>query len=373
MSSGTTSVYSIPYPVPADPVNVASDMQSLAERVDTVLNTIESEIESGNNFLINGNFAVNERNLTAIVLSANAQFAADRFFVRRIGTATLASSLTYSSGGPTSIPKYIRITRNTGSTTTDPLCIGQTVDSLSSANLAGKTVTFSFYARKDTGFSGLDSQLQVLLYTGTGTNETGIGSGYTGSVSAINSTATLTTSWQRFSYTATLANNTNQIQVLLRHNPLGTAAGSDAYEVAGFKLETGATATPFSLAGGGLYINELILCRRYFERISANSSSSIVRYGSGFATSSTVGLLTVRYQVQKRGEINGSGTNGLAVLSALNNTLYGVSFYSISQNNRDTVTFSVTSSSASFTIGQYLELTSWNNTSGYLDYDAEIL
>ena len=372
MASGTTTIYAFPYPVPADPVNVASDVQALAEKVESVLNTIESEVESGNNYLINADLQINERNASAIILNADAQFPVDRFFVRRIGTTAAASCLRTLTGGPTGIPVYLRITRSGGSTSTDPLVIGQTIESATSKTLAGKTVTFSFYARKSAGFSGAGSNLSVLLYTGTGTDQTGIGSGYTGSVSAINSTATLTTSWQRFSYTATLQSTVNQIQVLLSHTGVGTAS-NDAYEVAGFKLEVGSTASPFRLAGGGSYINELNLCRRYYERISADSSSSIVRYGSGFATSSTVGLLTIQYKVQKRAGIFGSGTNGLAILSALNNTTFGVASYSISQNNKDSVTFSVTASGSSFTTGQYLELTSWNNTSGFLDYNAEII
>lgn len=371
MSSGTTAVYSIPYPVPADPVNVASDMQSLAERVDTVLNTIESELESGENFLINGNFLINERNNTALILSANAQFIVDRFFVRRIGSTTTASALLTATGGPTGLPTYARITRNGGSTTTDPLCIGQTLESVTSRVLAGKTVTLSFYARKSAGFSGAGSNLGVILYTGTGTDEAGIGSGYTGSVAAINSTATLTTSWQRFSYTATLASTANQIQVLLKHDPIGTAS-NDAYEVTGFKLETGSTATPFSLAGGGSYINELVLCRRYFERISADSSSSYVRFGTGYATGATAGKLTIQYKVTKRSSSITSFASGVGLLSALNDTVYALSNFSNNQLNKDSGTFLINVTGSSFTTGQYLEVVSNNSSTGYFQVDAEI-
>jgi hypothetical protein len=40
MASGETSVYDLPYPLLSDPVNVASDIQSLAERLESVLPTI---------------------------------------------------------------------------------------------------------------------------------------------------------------------------------------------------------------------------------------------------------------------------------------------------------------------------------------------
>lgn len=40
MASGETPVYDIPYPVNSDPVNVAGDIQSLAERIEVILPTI---------------------------------------------------------------------------------------------------------------------------------------------------------------------------------------------------------------------------------------------------------------------------------------------------------------------------------------------
>ena len=40
MSTGLTSEYNLPYPLPSDPVNVAGDIQSLADQIDTVLLTI---------------------------------------------------------------------------------------------------------------------------------------------------------------------------------------------------------------------------------------------------------------------------------------------------------------------------------------------
>ena len=40
MASGTTNIYDLPYPVNADPVAVATDIQALAEAVDAVLPSI---------------------------------------------------------------------------------------------------------------------------------------------------------------------------------------------------------------------------------------------------------------------------------------------------------------------------------------------
>jgi hypothetical protein len=40
MPTGLTSEYDLPYPLPSDPVNVAGDIKSLADQIETVLPTI---------------------------------------------------------------------------------------------------------------------------------------------------------------------------------------------------------------------------------------------------------------------------------------------------------------------------------------------
>lgn len=40
MASGETTIYDIPFPLPSDPVNVAGDIQSLAERIEVILPSI---------------------------------------------------------------------------------------------------------------------------------------------------------------------------------------------------------------------------------------------------------------------------------------------------------------------------------------------
>jgi hypothetical protein len=40
MASGETTIYDLPFPVNSDPVNVASDIQALAERIEVILPTL---------------------------------------------------------------------------------------------------------------------------------------------------------------------------------------------------------------------------------------------------------------------------------------------------------------------------------------------
>lgn len=51
MASGTTSNYSLPYPIPTDPVNITGDMEQLAVRIDSIL---QEEIEDVTASVITG-------------------------------------------------------------------------------------------------------------------------------------------------------------------------------------------------------------------------------------------------------------------------------------------------------------------------------
>lgn len=42
--AGKTTNYSIPYPTSTDPINIAGDMQSLAEQVDSQVKVVENKI-----------------------------------------------------------------------------------------------------------------------------------------------------------------------------------------------------------------------------------------------------------------------------------------------------------------------------------------
>ena len=355
-------------------VTVGADGTTLFADSTTTPGVAWSSAQVGKNYLINGDCAINERNAGSLTLSTTAQFPVDRFFVRRSAGSTGATAIRSTSSALEGFPGFIRLQRTSGNTATDTLYVGQTIETVTSRTLQNKSVTFSFYARKGANYTGASDALQVRVFTGTGTDQTGLGTGYTGTATPISGNATLTTSWQRFAFTATLSTTATQIQALVQYVPVGTASTNDYFDITGFQLETGSTATPFALAGGGQYGLELNLCRRYYERLTADSNSSTVRYGAGFATAGTTAKLTVQYKVPKRGggALTSTSANGLAALSALNNTLYGASSYTYDENGRDSVTLGFTASGSSFTTGQYVELTSWGNSSGWIDFVAEI-
>jgi hypothetical protein len=133
--------------------------------------------------------------------------------------------------------------------------------------MAGKAVTFSFYARKGANFSGASSQISISLRTGTGTDQNVLLTGYVAQAIPITLTPTLTTTWQRFSGTATIAAATTEMGIYTDFTPVGTAGAADYYEITGVQVELGSTPTTFSRAGGTIQ-GELAACQRYYYKLT---------------------------------------------------------------------------------------------------------
>ena len=351
-------------------VGAGSNGSSLLADTAATSGVTWSTAEIGKNILINGNCAINQRSSTGETLTTNAKFPVDRFFARRSSGTTGVTSTPISSPGLDGFSSAIRTQRASGDTFNGIAYVGQTVETINSVPLQGKTVTLSFYARKGADYSQLSSALNVRLYTGTGTDETGIGGLYTGTASPITGTATLTTSWQRFTFTGTISSTATQVQAALLYIPTGTASTNDYFDVTGFQLEVGSVATPFALAGGGNRAAELNLCRRYYERWTSLSAN--MRIGNGYATSATAARITVQFKTSKRVGPT-SGDNALtALVDTSNNTFYTMTSYSLTEANAESITMTMNATSASFTAGEMIELATNNTTGAYQGWNSEI-
>ena len=102
------------------------------------------------------------------------------------------------------------------------------------------------------------------MYKRQGTDQNFWSGYYTGATLPITATPTLTTSWQRFSYTTTIPSNATQIGFNYNYTPTGTAGANDYFDITGVQLEIAPQATPFSRAGGSIG-GELALCQRYYQ------------------------------------------------------------------------------------------------------------
>ena len=187
------------------------------------------------NPLINSCFDIWQRGTTFAISTSNT-YTADRWQGYR-GSAGLTVSR-QATNDTTNLPiiQYAaRVQRDSGNTGTGDLVFAQNIESVNSTRYAGQTVTMSFYARAGANYSAASSALKVFLQTGTGTDQNWISP--TGAAYPINTTATLTTTWQRFTFTATIASTATQLFPYFVETPVGTAGTNDYFEITGVQID----------------------------------------------------------------------------------------------------------------------------------------
>jgi hypothetical protein len=252
---------------------------------------------AGRNFVINGGFDIWQRGTSFVGANSNT-YTADRWNMFFNPTPT-AYTISRQTSGLTGFPYALRVQRNNGATDTTGGAIGTSIEIANATLLAGQTVNVSFYARKGALFSQPSSLIVASFKTGTGsTDQNGIYNTYTGQVGVFSENATLTTSWQRFTYTATLNSDVTQAALQFNAGADGTAGATDYYELAGVQISVGSVATQFSRAGGTIQ-GELAACQRYYFRRTAEGTNSVLSEFGG-ALSTTSCRITVTPPVQMR-------------------------------------------------------------------------
>ena len=227
---------------------------------------------AGKNYIINGGMDVWQRGTS--FTGTTTAYGPDRFMVNRNTTGSTFSRQTSTQTGFT---YAIRCQRDVSTTATNSINLAQNIESLNSVPLAGQTITLSFYAKAGANFSAASSQIAPQIYSGTGTDQN-IFTGFTGQATLLSTTATLTTSFQRFSYTATVGSTATELAIIFGFTPVGTAGANDWFEVTGVQLEIGSVATNFTRAGGTIQ-GELAACQRYFYKATL--------YQTGFPAGTT--------------------------------------------------------------------------------------
>jgi hypothetical protein len=249
------------------------------------------------NPVINSAFQIWQRG-TSVAIAAStgitSGFTADRWTLPTGANqaCTVSRQLTSDTTNLPFIQYCARVQRNSGQTGTGTLFFGQSFESINSVPFAGKTVTFSFYARAGANYSPTSNILIMNLQTGTGTDQNFFS--YTGGASPIEPSVTLTTTWQRFTATATLATNINELNLKFIWNPTGTAGANDYFEVTGVQLDVGSVALPFRTYAATIQ-GELAACQRYYQVFNRNGIASV-----GTAYSTTQVMAAIQFVQQMR-------------------------------------------------------------------------
>jgi hypothetical protein len=247
------------------------------------------QVVAGKNKIINGDFSVWQRGSSFTSPSDNV-FTADRW--RQNGDGTKGTRIwSRQAFTPGEIPGYesqyyMRFQQSVaGSGATYQNILIQPIEDV--RTLAGKTVTFSFWAKADT--TGRTIAPIAYRFYGTGSPS---------SAEGINpAPITLTTSWQRYSSTffipslagKTISSSDHTLQMILAP----TFNIAQTIDIWGIQLEEGSVATPFSTATGTIQ-GELAACQRYYYKIgpSDGSSSSFLYSPLGMANATTQVIVT---------------------------------------------------------------------------------
>jgi hypothetical protein len=271
-------------------------------------------------------------------------YTADRW---QKGSATTYNQSRQVTGDTTNLPNIqycLRTQRTAGSTSTSAIELSQSMESAVSIPYAGKTVTFSFYARAGANYSSSANGLTAYLYSGTSTDANLFAGGFTGAVAVINTVVTLTTTWQRFTVTGTVGATATQLAPYIVYAPTGTAGANDYFEITGVQIDVGSVALPFRTNGATLQ-GEFSACQRYYETGQSAIWSGNVTSGSNY-------YLNIPFAVVKR-----TNTPTITLVTT------GVNgFPSVSTASINAASFRITGTANTTGSGCYLAADSWNGS-----------
>jgi len=346
-------------------VYAASDVNDITGTVN-LLQTSTLSAQAGKNGVINGGMDIWQRGTSSTTTSND--YVADRWQKYVAGI----SGRTYSrqSSGLTGIQYGMRIARDNLNSSTSGLSLFYNFESADSYRFAGKAVTISFYAKAGANYSSASSALGVQLAYGTGTDQNLI-SGYTGQTNTVLSTATLTTTYQRFTFTGTINAAATQLGIQFYWTPVGVAGANDWCEITGVMVELGSYATTFSRAGGTIQ-GELASCQRYYTRITGSAAYSV--YGFGYCASATSSTVHINLPVTMRIAPTALEYSNLAFQAGSSSGTVSASGTLVLETAATGVQLGTVSSTTTTngTANYATRLLNNNNTAGYIGFSAEL-
>jgi hypothetical protein len=317
----------------------------------------------GKNRIINGAMSFWQRgtSFTNPAVSGNF-YTADRWGVNRAGDVT-GATVSQSTDVPSGFEYSLKLQRTAGNTSTAGLYLFNSNETANTRDLAGQSVTFSFWVKRGANYSG--GTLSVQGYWGTGTDQRVYA--YTGATAFINTTQAITSTWTRYSFTGTVGASSTEVGFRCFWTPAGTAGADDSIYITGVQLEVGPVATPFERRPYG---TELALCQRYYWKITGSTN---VPFGSGFNSSTTQNEIVTFFPVEMRTAPTALEQSGTASHYRVRhaNTDTTCSAVPTFQNASNWLAWSASIVASGLTAGQGSFLRS-NNASAYLAWSAEL-
>jgi hypothetical protein len=342
--------------------NIQEQIADISDDVDAVLpidlsdggnyltndgsSPIWRQIAPNKNYLLNGDFEINQRGLTSTpIIGQNGGqiFGTDRWksyndSTSRYSLVSIAPNTEArrnSDGSVIGIVPTRQALRAASNTTSfangSRMSVGQKLELLDTVPLRGKTLTLSFYVKfsNDTFTSSAGGtsfgDFRYGLFYNTATTDAQFNELSVAPDSFSRSTSQngfLPTQWTRVQLTtlSPVPTNANNIYVGFGFANQGytSTEGALSYEITAVKLEEGPVATPFVRSSDTIQA-ELAACQRYYWRnaTTANSAS----YGQllhGFQTATTLATFMVHLPVPMRAYPTSLGWSGLEVSDEIN-------------------------------------------------------
>ena len=276
-------------------ISNSASIGTLNATTTTVANLNGGPISGFRNRLINPTFAIDQRNGGASVSSgiSTVTYTVDRWYVYATGAAVAARQVSSSN---TDLTNVLRIT---GAASTTNVIVGQRIEAQNSYDLAGKTVTLSFYA---------SSSASITL--GWSTYYANSSDNFTSKTSSNTGTLVTTPTLTRYSATFTLSSAaTTGVAIEFT---LGTLT-SGTVDISGVQLELGTVATPLERRSYG---HELALCQRYYWQGLPAVALNFPSYVSGSVGSWIVSFpVTMRVPPTQTNNTSGTTFTGCGSLS----------------------------------------------------------
>jgi hypothetical protein len=240
----TTSPDNISYPSNTDP------QKTIEQRIEDTAVSVQAAFNTraiSQNYIINGGMDIWQRG-TSFNLSG---YTADRWaFYYPTGSGTLTMESTIVPSGFNHSVKIVQ----TGAT--GAISLLQSIESLNSKPLAGKTLTISAYV-----YGTVPTDFLIAMRADAEVDKTPIGS-WTSIVAS--TTQTVGSNWTKITATGVVPANANTIRAdFAALSP----SLSQPFYVTGFQVEEGSYATPFRRNQPNLQA-ELAACQRYYWRFT---------------------------------------------------------------------------------------------------------
>ena len=221
------------------------------------------EFVAGRNKILNSDFSIWQRGTSFTLTNATETYCADRFrfstYAASGGLTGLVSQQAFTPGtAPVAGYEGTYFARLTNSSSASAWQIRQRIEDV--RTLAGQTVTFSFWVKASVSLPNTDLRAQYVQVFGTGGST---------SVAADMGSFTISTSWERKTFTVTLPSVAGKTigagsYLDITFYQGANATNSSTIDTWGWQLEAGSVATPFTTATGTLQ-GERAACQYYYQ------------------------------------------------------------------------------------------------------------